>query len=51
MVSDVQKSEITAYVDNVSAKPLLAQKPVAGKVVSEKKFDGIGLTELTLSNG
>jgi zinc protease len=50
-VSDVQKSEITAYVDNVSAKPLLAQKPVAGKVVSEKKLDGIGVTELTLSNG
>jgi len=50
-ISDVQKSEITAYVDNVSAKPLLAQKPVAGKVVSEKKFDGIGVTELTLSNG
>ncbi|MCX6238060.1 MAG: insulinase family protein [Bacteroidia bacterium] len=50
-VSDVQKSEITAYVDNVSDKPLLAKKPVAGKVVAEKKIDGIGVTELTLSNG
>ena len=50
-VSDVQKSEITAYVDNVSAKPLLATKPVAGKVVAEKKIDGIGVLELTLSNG
>lgn len=50
-VSDVQKSEITAYVDNVSDKPLLAQKPAAGKVVAEKKLDGIGVIELTLSNG
>ncbi len=50
-VSDVQKSEITAYIDNVSDKPLLAKKPVAGKVVSEKKIEGIGLVELTLSNG
>jgi len=50
-VSAVQKSEITAYVDNVSDKPLLAQKPAAGKVVSEKKLDGIGVVELTLSNG
>jgi len=50
-VSDVQKSEITAYVDNVSVKPLLAVKPVAGKVVGEKKLAGIGVVELTLSNG
>ena len=50
-VADVQKSDITAYVDNVSDKPLLAKKPVAGKVVAEKKIDGIGVTELTLSNG
>ena len=50
-VSDVQKSEITAYVDNVSDKPLLAQKPVAGKVVEEKKLEGIGVVEWTLSNG
>ena len=50
-VTDVQKSEITAYVDNVSDKPLLTKKPVAGKVVAEKKLEGIGVVELTLSNG
>jgi len=50
-VSDVQKSEIAAYVDNVSDKPLLEKKPVAGKVVAEKKLDGIGVVELTLNNG
>lgn len=50
-VSDVQNSNITAYVDNVSDKPLLAKKPVAGKVVAEKKLDDIGVVEWTLSNG
>ena len=50
-LSDVQKSNITAYIDNVTDKPLLANKPVAGKVVAEKKLNGIGVVELTLSNG
>lgn len=42
---------ITAYVDNSVNKPLLAKKPVAGKIVSEQKNDKIGVTTLTLSNG
>ena len=50
-VADVQKGDITAYVDNVSDQPLLSKKPVAGKVVAEKKLDGIGVVEWTLSNG
>jgi zinc protease len=50
-ISSVQQSNITAYEDKVSDKPLLAQKPTPGTIVSEKKRDGIGVTELTLSNG
>jgi len=50
-ISDVLKSNITAFEDKVSDKPLLDKKPVAGKVVSEKKYDGIKAVELTLSNG
>ena len=50
-IAEVKSSDLTAYVDQVSDKPLLAQKPVAGKVVSEKKIEAIGVTELTLSNG
>ncbi len=50
-VADVQKSNITAYVDNVSDKPLLATKPVAGKVVAETKRNELGVTEWVLSNG
>jgi len=50
-IEDVQKSEITAYIDQVSDKPLLAVKPQKGKVTSEKKIEELGVTELTLSNG
>jgi zinc protease len=44
-------NNVTAYVDNSVNKPLLDKKPIAGKVVSERKIDAIGVTELTLSNG
>ncbi|MGX5688297.1 M16 family metallopeptidase [Arcticibacter tournemirensis] len=50
-IQSVKQSNITAYSDQVSDKPLLAVKPTAGKVVSEKKIGAIGVTELTLSNG
>jgi zinc protease len=42
---------VTAYVDNTIHKPLLEKKPVAGKILSEKKIESAGVTELTLSNG
>lgn len=42
---------VTPYVSRAVNKPLLAQKPTAGKIVAEKKNDAIGVTELTLSNG
>lgn len=43
--------DVQAYVDNTVDKPLMEKKPVAGSVVSEKKIEEIGVTELTLSNG
>lgn len=49
-INDAGKN-VTAYVDVVSNKPLLAKEPVAGKVVSEKKDTTINTTTLTLSNG
>jgi len=42
---------ITPYVDNAVNKPLLATIPKAGKVTAEKKYEDIGVTEWTLSNG
>ncbi|HXI01329.1 MAG TPA: insulinase family protein [Sphingobacteriaceae bacterium] len=50
-IAEVKNSSISAYVDQVSTKPLLAKKPAAGKVVSEKNIPEIGVTEWTLSNG
>ena len=50
-IQEVQNSNLTAYIDQVSTKPLLEIKPTAGKVVAEKKIAELGVTELTLSNG
>jgi zinc protease len=43
--------KLKKYVDKVSTGPLLPAEPIAGKVVSEKKYEAIGTTEWTLSNG
>ncbi|TZF85579.1 insulinase family protein (plasmid) [Pedobacter sp. BS3] len=50
-INDIKTSNITPYVDDVNKDPLLAQKPVAGKIVSEKTDATLGTTELVLSNG
>ncbi len=43
--------DVVAYVDDVVDAPLLKAEPKGGKVVSEKSFEKLGMTELTLSNG
>lgn len=43
--------KIKNYVDKVTAGPLLPVAPVPGKVMTEKKYEAIGATEWTLSNG
>ncbi len=43
--------KLKKYVDKVASGPLLPVEPIAGKVVSEKKYEAIGTTEWTLSNG
>lgn len=50
-INAVLTENITAYVDQISTQPLLAKKPVAGKIISEQKIAELGVTELTLSNG
>ncbi|HEK20943.1 M16 family metallopeptidase [Mucilaginibacter sp.] len=42
---------VTAYVDNVTSKPLMEKAPEPGKIVSETQNDALGTTTLTLSNG
>lgn len=39
------------YEDKVTSGPLLPVTPVTGKIVAEKKYESIGTTEWTLSNG
>ena len=50
-VNQASKAQITAYVDNVKNEPLITKMPKAGKIVSEKKNDKLGFTEMKLSNG
>jgi zinc protease len=49
-ISTAGKS-VTAYVDEVSNKPLLAKEPAGSKIVSEKKDTAISTTTLTFANG
>lgn len=51
MINNAQAMEVTAFVDDVTDAPLMAQKPVAGKVTAQKEIKEVGATEFTLSNG
>ncbi|MCF0202045.1 MAG: insulinase family protein [Bacteroidaceae bacterium] len=47
----VAKENFEAYLDNTKNEPLVPVLPEKGKIISEKKNDKYGSTELTLSNG
>ncbi len=47
----VKNSDIAAYKDDEVTKPLMANKPNPGTIVSEKKDDKLGTIEMKLSNG
>ncbi len=51
IVSETQDEKLEAYNDNLVSKDLMQQKPVPGKVISEKNIPEIGITEFGLSNG
>jgi zinc protease len=42
---------VTAYVDNVSNKPLLSKEPAGTKITAEQKDEAINTTTLTFGNG
>ncbi|MGH2622662.1 MAG: M16 family metallopeptidase, partial [Sphingobacterium sp.] len=48
---DVEKEELTAYVDQVSELPMLPKQPQKGTIKTEKSIEGIASKELILSNG
>ncbi len=45
------KASVTAYTETVSDAPLLERTAAAGRVVSTKTNDAVGVTEWKLSNG
>ncbi len=51
MLDKVGKTNVDAYVDQVTTSPLMSKKLTAKAISAEKKFDEIGVTELTLENG
>jgi zinc protease len=51
MAEAASKTEIKAYEEKAVASSLMEKKPAPGKIVSEKKDERIGTTELVLSNG
>lgn len=49
--NEVERENITAYVDKVSDLPLLAKVPAKGTITSTKAIPAIEAKELVLSNG
>jgi zinc protease len=47
----VKDSDVVAYRDDVAGDKLVDKLPTAGRVVSERKIDAVGMTEWRLSNG
>lgn len=47
----VRGTTLTAYADSVGGADLIADLRPAGRVTSERKIDGVGITEWRLSNG
>ncbi len=51
IIQNASKASLIAYNDKTSNKPLLAEKPKAGKITSESTIPELGVTEWKLSNG
>jgi len=51
VISATDAERLTAYVDTVNNRPLLARLPTAGSVANTATADVVGITEWTLSNG
>ncbi|MGI8950544.1 MAG: M16 family metallopeptidase [Chitinophagaceae bacterium] len=54
LLAEAQKAlntDVKPYEENAVAKDLMKTKPQPGKIVSEKKNDLLGVTEITFANG
>jgi zinc protease len=51
LADSVEATRVVAYVDSAATGDLVQQPPTPGRIVGEKKFAEVGVTEWTLSNG
>lgn len=51
LLNSASEMEVEPYTDTTTGKVLLPDKPVSGRVVSEKEYPDLGIYEWTLSNG
>jgi zinc protease len=51
VISGGSGTGLTAYVDEVSSRPLLERQPTPGRIVKTEEKTAYGITEWTLSNG
>lgn len=51
VIANVTSKEIAAYSDDIVDLPLLAEIPKTGKIVAEKYFKDLNITEWILQNG
>jgi zinc protease len=51
IADNAAKIEVTAYEEKAIAASVMEKKPLAGKIISEKKIKDLDVTELTLNNG
>ena len=51
IMNKIKDEKVTAYEDKVLDEPIVEKVPQPSRIVNEKKFEDLGLTEWTLSNG
>lgn len=51
ILKEIKSEKLSPHLDNASDEPLMSKRPKGGKIISEKKDDLFGTTELALSNG
>lgn len=51
LADSVEAQKVVAYVDSSATGDLVENPPKPGRIVGEKKFQDVGVTEWTLSNG
>jgi zinc protease len=51
LFQNLGSQQLAAYTDQTDNAALIAHLPTPGKIVSEKKYEDVGITQWTLSNG